>query len=198
MWFLSNFCPVVYYLYSHITQHVYSRMLWFLKDVFISAEHPLKVLCYLSIFLYACNNLSTAEHVFMIQCWGVYRCLLSHVNFHVNKTVLATTFHENLHVFSYASCVICPSVYACNNLSTAEHVFMIQCWGVYRCLLNHVNFHVNKTVLATTFYENLHVFSYASCVICPSVCMHATTWVLLNMFSWFSVGECTSVCCWAM
>lgn len=29
MWFLSNFCPVVYYSYSHITQHVYSRMLWF-------------------------------------------------------------------------------------------------------------------------------------------------------------------------
>jgi hypothetical protein len=100
-----QYLPVVYYLYSHITQHVYSRMLWFLKDVFISAEHPLKVLCYLSIFLYTCDNMSTAEHVFMIQCWGVYQCLLSHVNFHVNKTILATTFYENLHVFLCASWV---------------------------------------------------------------------------------------------
>jgi hypothetical protein len=66
MWFLSHFYPVVSYLIlislAKYTVECYDSF----KDVCISAENPLKVLCYLSIFLYACYNLRTAEHVFMI------------------------------------------------------------------------------------------------------------------------------------
>jgi len=130
-----------------------NHFLWKLTCVFLC------ILCYLSICLYACNNLSTAEHVFMIQCWGVYQCLLlSHVNFHVNKTVLATTFYENLHVFSYASWVkvaeclvgwkmfamkvlgesethnLCQVVFLCKSYCTGNNNTMGHCVSILRAL----------------------------------------------------------------